>query len=112
MEGLIESYQGVGAENANEEIVQRVGVSVPSLVTDVTLTVTGIADAEVVVRGDDGIYASVSTNGDNTYGFTLPRASSAVVTIAKDGYDTAVLNITEANTATATYAVTKALTEA
>lgn len=112
MEGLIESYQGVGAENANEEIVQRVGVSVPSLITDVTLTVTGIPDAEVVVRGDDGIYASVSTNGDNTYGFTLPRASSAVVTIAKDGYDTAVINITEANTATATYAVTKALTEA
>ncbi len=110
MEGLIESYQG--ATVANEETVQRVGVSVPALVTDVTLTVTGIADAEVVVRGEDGIYASVSTNGDNTYSFTLPRASSAVVTIAKDGYETSVLNITAANTATATYAVTQALTEA
>ena len=110
MEGLIEGYQGVNAEDASETVVQRVGVSAPSLVTDVTLTVTGVPDAEVVVRGEDGIYASVSVNKDNTYGFTLPRASTAVVTIAKEGYETAVVNITAANTATATYTVTQALT--
>lgn len=109
IEGIIEGYQNT---DASEEVVQRIGVSVPALVTDVTLTVTGINDAEVVVRKEDGTYASVSTNGNATYTFTMPRASTAVVTIAKDGYTTAVVNITAANTATATYAVTQALTEA
>lgn len=107
VEGLIEAYQN---GEVSEMAVQRIGVSTPNLVTEVTLTVTDIADAEVVARKEDGTYASVSTNGDNTYSFTLDRASTATVTIAKEGYKSAVVNITAANTATATYAVTKALT--
>ncbi len=110
IEGLIAEYQD--AENAPVSSVQRAVITAPAFVTDVTLTVTGIADAEVVVRGEGGVYASVVNNKDNTYSFTLPRATTAVVTVAKDGYETAVLNISAANTATASYAVTQALTEA
>lgn len=110
MEGLIESYQTAGTTEVSEKTVQRIGVTTPQLVTEVTLTVTGIADAEVVVRGEDGVYATVGNNGDNTYTFTLPRASTATVTIAKEGYQTAVVNITAANTATATYTTTQELT--
>ena len=108
MEGIIEGYQ---SGTPNDTSVQRIGVTAPSLITTVTLTVTGIADAEVTARGEGGVYATVRNNGDNTYSFDLPRASTAVVTIAKDGYTPAVVSITEANTATATYAVTQALTE-
>ena len=109
IEGLIESYQSAG--EVSESVVTRIGVSAPSLVTTVTLTVTGIADAEVVARDEDGVYATVRNNGDNTYSFDLPRASAATVTIAKTGYTSAVVAITAANTVTSTYAVTQALTE-
>lgn len=109
MESIIEGYQNTATNEVSEKSVQRIGVSTPQLVTEVTLTVTGIPDAEVVVRSEGGVYATVGNNGDNTYSFTLPRASTAVVTIAKEGYQTAVVNITAANTATATYSTTQQL---
>lgn len=114
MESIIESYQDA---ESSEQTVQRIGVTAPSLVTEVTLTVTGtgsasIKTAEVVARAEDGTYATVANEENGTYTFTLPRASTATVTIAADGYDTEVVEITAANTATATYAVSKALTAA
>lgn len=108
MEGLIEEYQN-GTE-VSEEMVQRIGVTAPTLVTEVTLTVTGVTNAEVVVRGEDGVYATVSNKEDGTYTFVLPRASTATVTVAAEGYNTATANITAANTATKSYAFTQALT--
>lgn len=110
MESIIESYQNAAGGDVSEKSVQRIGVSVPQLITEVTLTVTDIPDAEVVVRGEGGLYETVGVNGDNTYSFTLPRASTATVTIAKEGYNPAVVQITEAHTATSKYAVTQALT--
>lgn len=35
-------------------------------------------NAEVVVRGEGGVYATVANREDGTYTFTLPRASEAV----------------------------------
>lgn len=113
MEGLIEEYQN--GTDVNEEIVQRIAVSAPTLVTQVTLTVTGtgaanVTNAEVVVRGEDGVYPTVSNQEDGTYTFDLPRASAATVAISAEGYTSSAVEITAANTATKTYAVTQALT--
>lgn len=112
MESIIESYQDA---DSSEQTVQRVGVTAPSLVTEVTLTVTGtgstnVKNADVIVRAEDGTYPTVSNKEDGKYVFTLPRASTATVTIAADGYQAAAVSISAANTATATYATTQALT--
>ena len=112
MESIIESYQDA---DSSEQTVQRVGVTAPSLVTEVTLTVTGtgsanVKNADVTVRAEDGTYPTVSNKEDGKYVFTLPRASTATVTIAADGYQAAAVSISAENTATATYATTKALT--
>ena len=112
MESIIESYQDA---DSSEQTVQRVGVTAPSLVTEVTLTVTGtgsanVTNADVTVRAEDGTYPTVSNKGDGKYVFTLPRAATATVTIAADGYQAAAVSISAANTATATYATTQALT--
>ena len=112
MESIIESYQDA---DSSEQTVQRVGVTAPSLVTEVTLTVTGtgsanVKNADVTVRAEDGTYPTVSNKEDGKYVFTLPRASTATVTIAADGYQAAAVNISAENTATAKYAATQALT--
>ena len=112
MESIIEGYQDA---DSSEQTVQRVGVTAPSLVTEVTLTVTGtgsanVKNADVTVRAEDGTYPTVSNKEDGKYVFTLPRASTATVTIAADGYQAAAVNISATNTATATYATTQALT--
>lgn len=112
MESIIESYQDA---DSSEQTVQRVGVTAPSLVTEVTLTVTGtgsanVKNADVTVRAEDGTYPTVSNKEDGKYVFTLPRASTATVAIAADGYQAAAVNISAENTATATYAATQALT--
>lgn len=110
MEGLIEGYQQ--ADNVNESVVQRVAVTTPQLVTEVTLTVSGPDNAEVVVRAEDGTYPTVSLESNGTYTFVLPRASTAIVAVSADGYTSQSVNITAANTATATYAATATLASA
>lgn len=112
MESIIKGYQDA---DSSEQTVQRVGVTAPSLVTEVTLTVTGtgsanVTNADVTVRAEDGTYPTVSNKEDGKYVFTLPRASTATVTIAADGYQAAAVSISAENTATATYAKTQALT--
>lgn len=109
MEGIIDGYQNGTPE---EKVVQRIGVSAPTLVTEVTLTVTGptAGTADVVVRAEDGTYPTVANNEDGTYTFTLPRASTATVAVSAEGYNAASVAITAANTATATYAASQALT--
>lgn len=109
MEGIIDGYQNATPE---DKVVQRIGVTAPTLVTEVTLTVTGptAGTADVVVRAEDGTYPTVANNEDGTYSFTLPRASTATVAISAEGYTAASVAITAANTAMATYAATKALT--
>lgn len=111
MEGIIDGYQNATPE---EKVVQRIGVSAPTLVTEVTLTVTGptAGTADVVVRAEDGTYPTVANNEDGTYSFTLPRASTATVAVSAEGYTSATTAITAANTATATYTATQALTAA
>ncbi len=111
MEGLIEGYQG--GTDVSEEVVQRIGVTAPTLITEVTLTVTGATEGvEVVVRAEDGTYPTVSNHEDGTFTFDLPRASTATVAISAEGYTPATVAITAANTATKTYAVSQALTAA
>ena len=111
MEGLIEGYQG--ASEVSEEVVQRIGVTAPTLITEVTLTVTGATEGvEVVVRAEDGTYPTVSDHEDGTFTFDLPRASTATVAISAEGYTPATVAITAANTATKAYAVSQALTAA
>ncbi len=112
MESIIESYQDA---ESSEQTVQRVGVTAPSLVTEVTLTVTGtgsasVKNADVTVRAEDGTYPTVSNKEDGKYVFTLPRASTATVTIAADGYQAASLNVQATDTATATKALSQTLT--
>lgn len=116
IEAFIDAYQG---GSVSEMAVQRIGVSTPNLVTDVTITVapntlTAADNLEVVVRKADGTYASVSSNVTasgtaNTFTFTLDRASEATVAVSADGYVSQVVAITAANTATATYAATVTL---
>ena len=112
MESIIEGYQN---EESSQKTVQRIGVTAPSLVTEVTLTVQGtsstkLSDAEVVVRAEDGTYPTVANKEDGTYTFTLPRASTATVSVSAPDYQANAVNITAANTATATYATTVSLT--
>lgn len=114
MESIIESYQDAGS---SKKTVQRVGVTAPTLVTEVTLTVNGtgsspLSTAEVVVRAEDGTYPTVSNVGSGQYKFTLPRASTATIAISADSYNAASESITASNTATATYAETVTLTSA
>ena len=114
MEGIIEGYQN---GEASEQSVQRIGVTAPSLVTEVTITVQGtssanLSNADVVVRAEDGTYPTVSNGEDGTYTFTLPRASTATVAISAEGYEANSASITAANTATATYSTTVSLTAA
>lgn len=103
--------------DANEKTVQRIGVTAPTLVTEVTLTVNGTGDAavnnaEVVVRGEGGVYATVANHEDGTYTFTLPRASEATVLVSAEGYQTNSSAISLTQTATATLATTVTLTAA
>ena len=112
MESVIEGYQNA---DSSEQTVQRIGVTAPSLVTEVTLTVRGtgstnLSNAEVVVRAEDGTYPTVANNENGTYTFTLPRASTATVAISAKGYQANSASITASNTATATYTQTISLT--
>ncbi len=115
MEDIIDGYQSGGTVEANETTVQRIGVTAPTLVTEVTLTVNGaesaaVKNADVVVRDEDGIYPTVANHEDGTYTFTLPRASAATVAISAEGYQNAGATISVTDTATAKLAKTVALT--
>lgn len=114
MEGIIQGYQRsatASATDVNEKTVQRIGVTAPTLVTEVTLTVSGptAGTAEVVVRGEGGVYPTVSNNEDGTYTFTLPRASEATVLVSADGYTTAQSAIAVTDTAKAKHTATVTL---
>lgn len=93
---------------------QRVGVYDDKTTTTVTLTVTGTDSAEVsdaalkITSG--GKPVGYINNANGTYTFVLGRKATASVEITANGYTPATINITEANTAGATYAVTQALT--
>ena len=115
LEAIIAAYQN-GSDVTG---VQRIGVVSPALVTAVTLTLksaasgnAAITNAEVIVREEDGAYATVGNNGDGTYTFTLPRASTATVAMSADGFTAATFDITATDTATATKAISKQLTVA
>ncbi len=117
MEGLIESYQRSATANptdVNEETVQRIGVTPPNLVTEVTLTVNGgdstVNNAEVVVKSEGNIYPTVANRENGTYTFTLPRASAATVYVSATGYNVGQTAITPEQTVTPTLAVTATLT--
>lgn len=122
----IDTFDGIVSPNNLEMLIaqyQNSGVAQPSgrigitnnPTTAVTLTVQGtgsaaIKDAIVTVRGEDNVYPSVANNNDGTYSFTLPRASTATVTIAADGYQAAQVNVTTTDTAAATKALSQTLT--
>ena len=122
----IDTFDGIVSPNNLEMLIaqyQNSGVAQPSgrigitnnPVTAVTLTVQGtgsaaIKDAIVTVRGENNVYPSIANNNDGTYSFTLPRASTATVTIAADGYQAAQVNVTATDTAAATKAITQTLT--
>ena len=81
----------------------------PKLTVNVTGS-TAVNNAEVVVRGEGGVYATVANREDGTYTFTLPRASEATVIVSAEGYAVSQTAITVANAATKTYAATVTLT--
>ena len=112
LESIIEGYQNA---DSSEQTVQRIGVTAPTLVTEVTLTVnsapsTPLTTADVVVRAEDGTYPTVANNEDGTFTFTLPRASTATVAVSAEGYEASSVSITASNTATATYTTSVQLT--
>lgn len=114
LESIIEGYRNA---ESSEQTVQRIGVTAPTLVTEVTLTVnsapsTPLTTADVVVRAEDGTYPTVANNEDGTFTFTLPRASTATVAVSAEGYDAGSVSITASNTATATYTTSVQLTAA
>lgn len=113
LEAVLDGYNDT--DYVKESSMQRVGFTTSTLTTDVTLTVTGtssaqIKDATLVVLDNEGTTHSFGNNGDGTYNFTLPRGSSAVVTITAPGYQVATLNVATSDTATATKALSQALT--
>lgn len=115
VEAVMATYQGTNA--VDESTIQRVGFTTSSLTTDVTLTISGtdsaaVTDATLVVKNADGTTYSFGNNGDGTYTFTVPRGSAETVTITAPGYTPVTLNVTEADTALATKALTQALTAA
>lgn len=107
---IIRSY-GVKSDYGK---VQRVGVYDDKTTTTVTLTVTGTESAAVANAVleivSDGKPVGYLNNADGTYTFVLGRGKTASVEISAKGYTLATVNIAEANTAAATYAVTQALT--
>lgn len=115
VEDVLATYSGSG--DVKDGTLQRVGVTVSSLITDVKLTVTGpsdaqVADATLVVTDEDGVKYSFGNNGDGTYAFTLPRGKAATVAITAPGYAPATLTVTTSDTALATKELTQALTAA
>lgn len=122
----VTSFDGIASPNNIEMLIaqyQNSGAATPSgligvdntPVTKVTLTIQGtgsaaIKDAIVTVRGENNTYPSIANNKDGTYSFTLPRASTATVTIAADGYQAAQINVTTTDTAAATKALSQTLT--
>ena len=113
---IIKSY-GFDSNYGN---VERVGVYDDKTTTTVTLTVTdtpasggaatNIADA-VLKIASDGNPVGYLNNADGTYTFVLGRGKTATVTVSAEGYNAATVNVTADNTATATYAMTQALTK-
>lgn len=106
---IIRGY-GVKTDYGN---AQRVGVYDDKATTTVTLTVTGtesaaVSDASLKITSD-GKPVGYINNANGTYTFVLGRDSTASVEIVANGYTPATLNVTEENTATATYAATQAL---
>lgn len=117
IEELIKMYQSPDLIIDVNHTVQRIGVAPTTLITDLTLTVNGTGDApvtnaEIVVRDMDANYPDVGNNGDGTYSITLSRASTATITIAAEGYQPTAVNVTAADTALATKALTATLTAA
>ena len=95
--------------------MQRVGFTSSTLITDVTLTVTGTASAKISnatlsVVDEDGISYSFGNNGEGVYTFTLPRGVAASVTITAPGYQEATVSITSGQTNLSTLTLSQALT--
>ena len=114
VEAVLATYQKT--DYVEESTMQRVGFGTSSLFTEVTLTITGtdsapVANATLVVKDEDGTPYSFGNNGDGTYQFTLPRGKTATVVTTAPGYNENTLDITAADTALATKALTQALTE-
>lgn len=110
LEAVLATYR-----NAAMETVQRVGFTSSTLITNVTLSVTGtgsaaISDALVQVIDEDGNSVSVGNNGDGSYSFTLGRGMTANITVVADGYQTGTLAVATGDTATATKTLSLALT--
>lgn len=113
IESIIADYQSGSVVNG----VTRIGVTAPTLVTEVTLTLKSsassnpaIKNADVVVRAEDGTYPTVVNKEDGTYVFTLPRASKATITAAATGFTAGTLAVTASDTATASKALSLTLT--
>lgn len=114
LEAYIQSYQ---AAIPAAGTIQAIGIASESLVTDVKLTLntgsqtpTPVKNATLTIVGDGFARYSFGNNGDGTYDFTLPRGVAATVTVEAPGMEKATVEITEDNTALATYSVTKTLT--
>ena len=106
---MVQAYQD---GTVSDMAIQRIGVTSSAYLTDVTLTVTGPTDSEVVVRKADGTYATVGKNANGTFVFTLERGTTATVLVSADGFENNSLAISETNTAGATYSASITLTEA
>lgn len=115
VEAVLATYQET--DYVEDSTMQRVGFGTSSLITDVTLTLTGtesaaVANATLLVKDEDGTPYSFGNNGDGTYNFTLPRGKAATVFITAPGYTDATVAVTAEDTALATKALSQTLTAA
>lgn len=115
VEAVLATYQET--DYVEDSTMQRVGFGTSSLITDVTLTLTGtesaaVANATLLVKDEDGTPYSFGNNGDGTYNFTLPRGKAATVVITAPGYTDATVAVTAEDTALATKALSQTLTAA
>ena len=107
---IVKSY-GFDSNYGN---VQKVGVYDSEKTTTVTLTVTGTSSAKIgyavldITSNKKPI--GYTNNADGTYTFVLGRGNTASVKISAKGYQDAVLAVSASDTATATKALTQALT--
>lgn len=112
VEELVAAYQD-GA--ISEYALQKIGAADPKTLCTVTLTLTGnasaaVTGADVAVRKETGGYAIVEEQSGGKYAFVMDRGTKAKILISASGYKNATVDVSDTNSAGATYEVSKVLT--
>lgn len=114
-ESFNDTIKSYGVANVDYGNASKIGVYESDNMTTVTLTVTGtgsasVSGASLKIADAEGNAVPYVNNANGKYTFMIGRGKTAVVDVVAAGYEDATVTITAANTASATYAVSKALT--